>query len=151
MDPWLSGSDSDRPLGGSRSHTFEDSFLPAGHLGPSNQLVKLSDSEEYVKGLEKKLELLQGKKSSIAGTSRERSCLLKGLSEAREAVVAELLKPDVGEVETGVSELSRTVETNLVLRRIAPEQPVTKEEKEKLVKEAHLDKAELEGEKEEEQ
>jgi len=146
MDPWLCGSDSDRPLGVSKSHTFEDSFLPPVDLSQSDQLGKLSDSKEYIKSLEKKLEVLQGRKSSTPGSLSERTRLLSGLREAREAVIAELLKPDVNQVETAVTELSGVIETNLVLRRIAPEQPISKEEKKELVKEDLLQKTEEEEE-----
>jgi len=143
MDPWLSGFDRDTPHGGSQSQSFEDSFLPYAGQQPS-ELTKLPDSQEYLERLEKKLEKLQGRtslSSERGGNSSERARLLAGLSLARESVVADLLGSDA---ESEVRDLERAVETNLVVRRLLPQQPVNREEVLELVREDTLQRGEEE-------
>jgi len=133
MDPWhqadprLCDSSKDREAS---SNSFQDNF------SPSLTFQKLPDSEEYLEGLEKKLALLKGgNPAGSRGPRSERDRLLKGLSEAREAVVGSLLNSDAPALETGVTEVERSIETNLVLRRIAPQQAVTPSERLRLVRE----------------
>jgi len=143
MDPWAGSAE----LGHlpPPELSFENSFVQASETPSLSReeisFEKLPDSDNYLQSLESKLERLGGRRTSHSSVSRSRPCeervLIQDLSNAREAAIAQLLNTIGDGVQD--AELDQVVDSNYLVRRLVPQQPVNVGEQVELTKADQLE------------
>jgi len=129
MDPWNLNTAIE--TGENNPHTaklgFQDTFLD----GKEKKFEKLSDSQEYLKCLEAKLKKLEVKKG------------LNNHTQNKEEILGNLIRSDskqiLGILSDSDIDLDREIQSNLLVRQLAPKQPLTVGETVHLVKADQLD------------
>jgi len=134
MDPWnlknsgqLSENDTNEEAG-SIVNGFPDSFLDEN----VNKFEKLPDSDDYLRVLEKKLKAIEAKKGQ------------KPSLQCKEEILGNLIRSESKQILGILSEtdlqLDREIQPNLLLRQLAPKQPLTVGETVHLVSADQLDR-----------
>lgn len=106
---------------------FQDTFLD----GNGKRFEKLPDSEEYLKCLEGKLKKLEVKKGLV------------NHKQSKEEILGNLIRSDSKQILGILSEsdfdLDREIQSNLLVRQLAPKQPLTVGETVRLIEADQLD------------
>jgi len=129
MDPWNVNA----PRGTSDNNThpanygFQDSFLGEN----DKKFERLPDSEEYLKCLEGKLKTLEAKKGLRSCQQNKEEILGKLIRSESKQILGILSESDI--------ELDREIQPSLLLRQLAPKQPLTVGETVHLIKADQLD------------
>ena len=163
MDPWNFSSEHSSELlslgAGGPGHclSFENSFQPHQRHQEQGEPVsgqgsvlfeKLPDSDEYLARLESRLQRLQSGRSKKAKSSvvSKQQDLVTDLSTAKEDALCRLIRSESQQlrgIDNGDDDsfLEEEVSTNVLYRRLVPEQPLTRGEKVILVAADQLAKA----------